>query len=85
MIKELLKKGVLFKQLFVILEGSYTQNAIQLGNLFIDVANDTVNPQKEAIYCEAIEDINFENLQEYNSYYVKFNAGRGEDTIISFG
>ena len=69
MIKELLKKGVLFKQLFVILDGSYTQNAIQLGNLFIDVANDTVNPQKEAIYCEAIEDINFENLQEYNSYY----------------
>lgn len=68
-IKSLLEKGVLFKHLFVILDDSYTQNAIQLGNLFIDVANDTVNPKKEAVYCELIEDIDFENLEEYNSYY----------------
>lgn len=68
-VESLIEKGILFKQLFVILDGSYTQNAIQLGNLFIDVANDTVNPKKEAVYCEAIEDINFENLKEYNSYY----------------
>ncbi len=68
-VENLLEKEVLFKHLFVILDASYTQNAIQLGNLFIDVANDTVNPEKEAVYCEALEDIDFENLEEYNSYY----------------
>ena len=69
MVEDLLEKGVLFKHLFVILDANYTQNAIQLGNLFIDVANDTVNPKKEAVYCEAIEDIDFENLDDYQSYY----------------
>ena len=68
-IKELEEKGVIFKHLFVILDSSYTQNAIQLGNLFVDVANDTINPKKEAIYCEDIEDVDFENLEDYQSYY----------------
>ena len=67
-IEELIKKGVIFKEVFVILNNSYTQNGIQLGSLFIDVANDTVNKQ-EKIYYKNIKELNYKNLENYNSYY----------------
>jgi hypothetical protein len=37
---------VVLKKVFVLLKGRYFQNALQLGNLYVDVANDTVDTAK---------------------------------------
>lgn len=62
------EKGVLFQQVYVILNYQYFQNGLQLGNLWIDVANDTVNPTEPRIYYKNIQDLNYQNLYDYENY-----------------
>ena len=48
-IQAFLAHGGSFRQVWGDLRGEYFQNALLLGTLYIDVANDTVNPQKPPV------------------------------------
>ena len=63
------QKGIIFRKVYIILNDSYFQNGIQLGNLWIDVANDTVNPKEARIYYKNLSDLMYENLSDYDTYY----------------
>ena len=56
---------VVLKKVFVLLKGIYFQNALQLGNLYVDVANDTVFTEKPKIEWARIEDVPFENADSW--------------------
>jgi hypothetical protein len=56
-LRTFLRAGGDFRQVWGDLRGEYFQNAYQVGTLYIDVANDTVNPAKPKVeilpFCEA--------------------------------
>jgi len=54
--------GLVLKKVFVILKDRYFQNAMQFGNLYIDVANDTVDPSKPWLEWMDVRDVPFENV-----------------------
>lgn len=62
------KQGVKFKKVYAVLNNSYFQNGMQLGDLWIDVANDTVNPEEERIYFKPVDVLKYQNLSDYDSY-----------------
>lgn len=68
MLKNLVKNGLLFKQVYVALNNKYTHNAIQLGSLFIDVANDSVGVGHPVVFTD-IKNVDYRNLDEYDAYY----------------
>jgi hypothetical protein len=49
---------------FVILKDRYFQNAIQFGNLYIDVANDSVDPSKPWLEWMDVREVPYENVGE---------------------
>jgi hypothetical protein len=63
--RRLIGPDVVLKKIFVLLKGVYFQNAIQLGNLYVDVANDTVFIDKPKIEWLRIEDTPFENADSW--------------------
>lgn len=58
---------VILKKVFVLLKGRYFQNAMQLGNLYVDVANDTVFVEKPKIEWAHINDVDFENADDWRT------------------
>ena len=56
---------VVLKKVFILLKGAYFQNALQLGNLYVDVANDTVFSEKAKIEWARIRDVPFENADSW--------------------
>lgn len=64
---QLIGHEVVLKKVFVLLQGRYFQNALQLGNLYVDVANDTVFTEKPKLEWARIEDVNFENADNWKS------------------
>lgn len=65
--RELIGTEVVLKKIFVLLKGVYFQNALQLGNLYVDVANDTVFIDKPKIEWLRIEDVRFENAESWRA------------------
>lgn len=63
--RALIGADTVLKKIFVLLKGVYFQNAIQLGNLYVDVANDTVFADKPQIEWLRIEDTPFENADAW--------------------
>lgn len=63
-VQRLTATGLVLKKVFVILKGRYFQNAIQFGNLYIDVANDTVDPAKPWLEWMDVREVPFENVGE---------------------
>ena len=63
--QELLKAGVVIKPVFIFLKGTYFQNALQIGNYYVDVANDTVFPEKPKLEWAPIDQVDFENLDTW--------------------
>jgi hypothetical protein len=61
-VQHLLRSGVVLKKVFVILKGLYFQNAIQMGNLYIDVANDTVDPSKPWLEWMHVREVPYTNI-----------------------
>ncbi|HEY9250498.1 MAG TPA: hypothetical protein VIO38_15270 [Rariglobus sp.] len=58
---------VVLKKIFVLLKGVYFQNALQLGNLYVDVANDTVFTDKPKVEWLPIADVDYENADDWNA------------------
>lgn len=61
------RAGVVFKKVFVILEGMHFQNAIQIGNLFLDAANDALDPTEPCLEWRFICELNYTNLDSLDS------------------
>ena len=64
-IRSLKAAGVVFNRVFIILKNAYFQNAIQLGNLYIDAANDTVDPGKYWLEWMPIPEVQYQNLESW--------------------
>jgi hypothetical protein len=64
LVRQLLHAGAALGPVFVILKGRYFQNAIQFGNLYIDVANDSVDPAKPWLEWMDVREVAFENVGE---------------------
>jgi hypothetical protein len=64
-VQRLLRSGVVLKKVFVILKGLYFQNAIQMGNLYIDVANDTVDPSKPWLEWMHVREVPYTNIGDF--------------------
>jgi hypothetical protein len=56
---------VILKKVFVLLKGQYFQNAVQLGNLYVDVANDTVWIDKPKLEWAPVTEVVFENADTW--------------------
>ena len=65
--RKLIGPDVVLKKIFVLLKGVYFQNALQLVNLYVDVANDTVFIDKPKIEWLRIADTPFENADSWSS------------------
>ena len=52
------------RDVFVISKGRYFQNAIQVGNLYVDVANDTVDPSKHWLEWAPVREVQYENVSD---------------------
>lgn len=65
----LIGRDVVVKKIFVLLKGQFFQNAAQLGNLYVDVANDTVWRDKPKLEWLRIEDVAYENLESWPRFY----------------
>lgn len=66
-IRRLTDAGLGLRKVFVILKGQFFQNAIQFGNLYIDVANDTVDPDKPWLEWSEVTSVPFENIGNLSS------------------
>lgn len=47
------------------MKGCYFQNALQVGNLYIDVANDTVFTEKPKLEWARIEEVDYQNADDW--------------------
>lgn len=65
LIKDLVAQGVVFKTVYIILYGQYFQNAIQIGNIYLDSANDTVDPNKYFLEWMPVKELDYENLESW--------------------
>ena len=63
-VQSLIAAGLVLKKVFVILKDRYFQNAMQFGNLYIDVANDTVDPAKPWLEWMDVREVPYENVGE---------------------
>ncbi len=61
----LIGPDVVLKKIFVLLKGRYFQNALQLGNLYVDVANDTVFVEKPKLEWARIEEVDYQNADDW--------------------
>lgn len=66
-VRRLTDGGLVLKKVFVILKDRYFQNAIQFGNLYIDVANDTVDPSKPWLEWMDVRHVPFANIGDLPS------------------
>ncbi|MFH1497422.1 MAG: hypothetical protein ABII82_06300 [Verrucomicrobiota bacterium] len=58
-------RDVILKKVFVLLKGLYFQNALQLGNLYVDVANDTVDVRKPPVEWMPVEQADYRNADDW--------------------
>lgn len=58
-------RDVILKKVFVLLKGLYFQNALQLGNLYVDVANDTVDTRKPPVEWMPVGQAPYRNADDW--------------------
>ncbi|WP_191602157.1 hypothetical protein [Marinomonas algicola] len=68
LIKEQLTKGIPLQKQWGSLRDEYFQNAMILGDLYIDVSNDTVNPNKPRVEILPLKDANFGPLSSFEQF-----------------
>ncbi len=62
---DFVRAGGIVKRIWGALRGTYFQNAIQVGSFYLDVANDTVNPDKDDIEMLPLVESGFRSLDSY--------------------
>ncbi|WP_339778516.1 hypothetical protein [uncultured Thalassospira sp.] len=67
-LRDFCANGGIAKRVWGNLRNNYFQNAFQIGNLYVDVANDTVNPSKPQIEILPWAKSGFYGIRDYNMY-----------------
>ncbi|MFH1803563.1 MAG: hypothetical protein ABID63_01585 [Pseudomonadota bacterium] len=67
-LREFCRQGGLAKRIWGNLRDRYFQNAFQIGNLYVDVANDTVDPAKPKVEILPLAKSGFNMLDDFGTY-----------------
>lgn len=68
LIRSALEQGLVLKKIWGALRGVYFQNAITLGNWYLDVSNDTVNPNKPRVEVLPLADSGFAEISSFEQF-----------------
>lgn len=68
LIKNLRRQGLTWKKVFFIQDESYFQNAIQCGDVLLDVAHNTIEGNDEPVVITPLADLSYENLDGWPRY-----------------
>lgn len=68
LIHHALEQGAVIKKIWGVLRGLYFQNAITLGNWYLDVSNDTVNPNKPRVEVLPLIDSGFSDVSNFEQF-----------------
>lgn len=66
--RRLLTPGLVLRKVFILLKGQYFQNAMQVGNLYVDVANDTVWVHKPKLEWMHIAEVDYRNVESWDYF-----------------
>ncbi len=66
--QDLIKSGLRLRKVFIFLRGQYFQNALQLGNFYFDVANDTVFIDKPKLDWAPVGKVDYENVDSWQRF-----------------
>lgn len=64
----LLAPGVIVRRVFILLKDQYFQNAVQVGNVYVDVANDTVWVHKPKLEWALVEEVSYRNAESWDYF-----------------
>ena len=65
---ELVGPEVRVSRVFILLKGQFFQNAVQMGNLYVDVANDTVWVHKPKLEWARLADVDYRNVETWAQF-----------------
>ncbi|NLQ17938.1 hypothetical protein HGG82_09890 [Marinomonas sp. M1K-6] len=68
LIREALDQGVVLTKIWGTLRGVYFQNAVTLGDWYLDVSNDTVNPNKPRVEVLPLADSGFAHISSFEQF-----------------
>jgi hypothetical protein len=68
LIRDALEKGAVLKKIWGELRGVYFQNAMTLGDWYLDVSNDTVNPNKPRVEVLPLEESGFSPISSFEQF-----------------
>lgn len=68
LIQDAMKKGAVIKKIWGDLRGVYFQNAMTLGNWYLDVSNDTVNPNKPRVEVLPLAESGFADISSFEQF-----------------
>ncbi|MBN9689159.1 MAG: hypothetical protein J0M24_02880 [Verrucomicrobia bacterium] len=68
LIQSLIRQGLVFRKVFVVQRRQFFQNSIQLGDHFLDVANDAVDAHKPPVVCETLAEAGVEDLDSWPQF-----------------
>ena len=68
LIRDMLSKGTMLKKVWGSLRDEYFQNAMVLGDWYLDVSNDTVNPNKPRVEVLPLIESQFYNIASFEQF-----------------
>lgn len=68
LIRDVLSKGAELKKVWGSLRDEYFQNAMVLGDCYLDVSNDTVNPNKPRVEVLCLADSQFSSIASFEQF-----------------
>jgi hypothetical protein len=68
LIRDALDKGAVLKKIWGDLRGVYFQNAMTLGEWYLDVSNDTVNPNKPRVEVLPLAESGFSHISSFEQF-----------------
>ncbi|NVK72098.1 MAG: hypothetical protein HWE24_01355 [Oceanospirillaceae bacterium] len=68
LIRDALEKGAVLKKIWGELRGVYFQNAMTLGDWYLDVSNDTVNPNKPRVEVLPLAESGFSHIISFEQF-----------------
>lgn len=67
--RALIGPDTLFKRVHILLRDAYFQNAMQIGNLYVDAANDTVDPRKDKLDWAPADKLDYRNCESWEQLH----------------
>ena len=68
LIRDALEKGAVLRKIWGELRGIYFQNAMTLGDWYLDVSNDTVNPNKPRVEVLPLAESGFSHISNFEQF-----------------